>query len=143
MRSRGLSSAWVRRCATVLTQSLELARKRGLIDGNPAKDAARPRTTRTKPVAPTSDELRAAIAPASFRDEEIADAVALLASTRMRKGELPGLRWCDLDLIQGEIHMAASIVDGGPGVGLVRKPTKRSDWRDVPLAHYAVALLER
>ena len=29
--------------------------------------------------------------------------------------------------------VAAAITDGGASVGLVRKATKRSDWRDVPL----------
>ena len=31
------------------------------------------------------------------------------------------------------MHVAFAIADGGPGVGLVRKPTKESDWRGVPL----------
>jgi integrase len=143
MRERGLGSGWVRRCATVLTQALELARKRGLIHGNPAKDAARPRTARTKPVAPSPHELRTALADATRRDEEIADAVALLASTGMRKGELLALRWADVDLVRGEVHVAASVADGGPGVGLVRKATKRADWRDVPLTDSAIEVLER
>lgn len=52
MRLRGLSAAYIRRCATVLARALEIARKRGLIDSNPSKDAARPRTTRSKPYAP-------------------------------------------------------------------------------------------
>ena len=49
MRAAGHGSPWIRRCATVLSRTLELARKRGLLDANPAKDAARPRLTRTKP----------------------------------------------------------------------------------------------
>jgi integrase len=126
-----------------LTQALELARKRGLIHGNPAKDAARPRTARTKPVAPSAHELRTALADATRRDAEIADAVALLASTGMRKGELLALRWADVDLLRGEVHVAASVADGGPGVGLVRKATKRADWRDVPLTDSAIEVLER
>jgi len=31
------------------------------------------------------------------------------------------------------MHVAFAIADGAPGVGLVRKPTKESDWRGVPL----------
>jgi hypothetical protein len=58
MRAGGNGPAWVRRCATVLTRALELARKRGLIDANPSKDAARPRTVRSKPFAPTAAEVR-------------------------------------------------------------------------------------
>jgi site-specific recombinase XerC len=143
MRARGLGSGWVRRCATVVTQALELARKRGLIHGNPAKAAARPRTARTKPVAPSPHELQTVLADATRRDEEIADAVALLASTGMRKGELLALRWADVDLVRGELPVAASVADGGPGVGLVRKAIKRADWRDVPLTDSAIDVLDR
>ena len=138
MRTRGCSSAYVRRCATVLARSLELARKRGLIDSNPSKDAARPRTSRTKPFAPTGDEVRAVLAGAQRRDAEIADAAKILASTGMRRGEFLALRWGDIALDIGEIHVAAAISDGGPGVGVVRKKTKKSDWRDVPLTSAAV-----
>ena len=52
MKSAGHGADWVRRCATVLSRALDLARKRGLIDGNPSKDAARPRSTRRKAVRP-------------------------------------------------------------------------------------------
>ena len=39
----------------------------------------------------------------------------------------------DVDLKAEEMHVAFAVADGGPGVGLVRKPTKESDWHDVPL----------
>ena len=143
MRALGHGSAWVRRCATVLTRALELARKRGLIDANPAKDAARPRTVRSKPFAPAGADVRAVLAVARDRDAEVADAAAVVASTGMRKGELLALRWADVDLAAGEVHVAAAITDGGPGVGVIRKPTKRADWRDVPLTGGAVAAFSR
>lgn len=143
MRSAGKSSAYIRRCATVLTRALDLARKRGLIDSNPAKDAARPRTSRSKPWAPTSDEVRAVLAKAERRDPEIKDAATILASTGMRRGEFIALRWSDLDLDEAEVHVAAAISDGGPGIGLVYKTTKRSDWRDVPLTTGAVEAFKR
>ena len=81
MRAGGNGPAWVRRCATVLTRALELARKRGLIDANPSKDAARPRTVRSKPFAPTAAEVRELLAAAAKRDAEATDAAVLLAST--------------------------------------------------------------
>jgi integrase len=142
-RASGRGTEWTRRCATVLNRSLELARKRGLIDSNPCKDAARPRTTRSKPFAPTAVEVHALIDCAAERDPVLGDMALVLASTGMRKGELLGLRWRDVDLEANEVHVAASISDGGPGVGLVRKPTKRSDWRDVPLTNAAAAALAR
>lgn len=137
MKSAGHGADWVRRCATVLSRALDLARKRGLIDGNPSKDAARPRSTRTKPFAPSADELRAVLKRAVRTDPEVADAATILASTGMRKGEILGLRWSEIDLRADEIHVGAAITDGGRGVGVLRKATKRSDWRDVPLTSAA------
>jgi integrase len=143
LRLSGRGSDWIRRCGTVLTRSLELARKRGLIDANPSKDAVRPKSTRKKPYAPLADEVRAALDVASDRDPEMADIAILLASTGMRTGELLGLQWTDIDLDTDEVHVAAAITDGGSGVGIVRKPTKRSDWRDVPLTGAAATALQR
>ena len=77
------------------------------------------------------------------RDAEATDAVVLLASTGARKGELLAIRWADVDLDSAEVHISAAISDGGRGVGVVRKPTKRSDWRDVPLTSAAVDALRR
>lgn len=143
MRRDGFATDWVRRCATVLTRALELARKRGLVDTNPSKDAARPRTVRSKPFAPTADEVRQLLARVRERDAELGDAVTILASTGMRKGELLALRWCDVDIRGRQVEVAASITDGGKGVGILRKPTKRADWRDVPLTAGAAAAFER
>jgi integrase len=143
MRVGGYGPAWVRRCATVLTRALELARKRGLIDANPSKDAARPRTVRSKPFAPTGIEVRELLAATEKRDAEAADAAVVLASTGIRKGELLAIRWIDVDFDAAEMHISAAITDGGRGVGVVRKSTKRSDWRDVPLTSAAADALRR
>jgi integrase len=143
MRASGRGPDWIRRCGTVLTRSLDLARKRGLIDSNPAKDAVRPKSTRKKPTSPPEDEVRAVLETVSARDPEMADMAVLLASTGMRTGEMLGLQWADVDLGAAEIHVAAAVTDGGPGIGVVRKTTKRSDWRDVPLTGAAVAALQR
>jgi integrase len=143
MRAEGKGPAWVRRCATVLTRALELARKRGLIDANPSKDAARPRTVRSKPFAPTGGEVLELLATAARRDAEVTDAAIVLASSGVRKGELLAIRWADIDLDGQEVHIGAAISDGGPGVGVVYRATKRSDWRDVPLTATAVEALRR
>jgi integrase len=142
MRASGKSSAYVRRCATILGRALELARKRGLIDSNPTKDASRPRTSRTKPFAPTAEQVREVLELVMKADPEIGRAGVLFASTGMRRGELLGLQWREVDLAAGEVHIAHAVSDGGPGVGVVRRTTKRSDWRDVPLTSAAVQALD-
>lgn len=143
MRASGRGPDWVRRCATVLTQALEFGRKRGLIDTNPAKDANRPRSRRSKPFSPQAIEVRDLVAKASVVDPELGDAALILAATGMRRGEVLALRWGDVDLDRVEVTVEAALVDAGPGVGVVRKATKRSDWRDVPLTAGAAAAFKR
>ena len=64
-----------------------------------------------------------------------------VASTGCRRSELLALRICDLDLDGRVIIIRGSIADGGPGVGIYYKATKRDDWRDVPITEqFAVAL---
>ena len=87
--------------------------------------------------------MRIVLETVSTSDPQLADLAIVLASTGMRTGELLGLTWLDVDLSASEVHVAAAITDGGPGVGVVRKPTKRSDWRDVPLTSSASVALRR
>ena len=65
-------------------------------------------------------------------DPELADAVAVLASTGMRKAELLGLQWADVDLVKVRFTSPPLSPMQVPA-GILRKATKRSDWRDVPL----------
>lgn len=73
----------------------------------------------------------------------MADAAALLALTGVRRGELLALRWRDVDERLGQITVAFALCDGGPGVGIICKETKRADWREVPLNRAASAALAR
>lgn len=143
MARSGLQAPWVRRCATVLTQALDRARKHHLIDHNPARDARRPRLVRSKPRAPEREQVEQVLARLVEADPEVADAVVIFACTGMRLGELLGLRWGEVELDQSYVHLAWAISDGGKGVGLVRKELKRSDWRDVPLLDAAIDALRR
>ncbi len=143
LSGNGASVAWVRRCATVLSNSLNLARKRGLIDSNPSKDVDRPKLVRAKPVSPTYDEVVVLAAKTREQDPEFADAVVVLASTGMRKAEYLALQWANVDVRGGELHVDSALTDAGPGKGVIRKSTKRSDWRDVPLNAGATAALQR
>ncbi|CAN5649818.1 tyrosine-type recombinase/integrase [soil metagenome] len=139
----GRSVEWVRRAGTVLSRGLDRARKHGLIDHNPAKDATRPKVVRRKPHAPSKEDVAALIAQMAARDKEMADGALIVATTGMRMGELLGLQWSNVELDGAVVHEAWAVTDGGPGVGVIRKLTKRCDWRDVPLTSAAVAAFRR
>jgi integrase len=143
MQAAGAGPDWTRRCATVLSRALERGKKHGIVDVNPARDADRPKSVRAKPFSPIGEDIRELLVHVGARDPELADMAAVLVSTGMRPSELSALRWREFDTAGGEINVAWSITDGGPGVGVKRVPTKKSDWRDVPLTDAAVAALTR
>ena len=97
-----------------------------------------PKTVRGKPYSPPKSDIAQLLDRAAAADAEIADAARVLIATGMRVGELLGLQVADLELRSSQVHVAYAITDGGPGVGVVRKSTKRADWRDVPLTPGAV-----
>lgn len=84
MRASGRGPEWIRRCATVLTRALDLARKRGLIDANPSKDAVRPKSVRKKPFSPAEADVRELLAAVADRDPELADIITVMASSGIR-----------------------------------------------------------
>ncbi len=141
MRSGGAGADWVRRSATVLTQALELARRKGLVSSNPAKDAMRPKSRKQKPFSPAADDVRSLLALVMKNDPEVGTGAALLIATGMRRGELLALLWSDINWAHEDLHVNKSLSDGGRGVGVVVKSTKRSDWRDVPLTKSAITAL--
>lgn len=143
MAHNGAGVPWVRRCATVLANALERARKHGVIDRNPARDADRPKQVRSKPHSPSERELRSVMVDVVDADPELGDALYVMAGTGVRMGEVLGLQWAEVDVEIAEMHVAWSVSDGGPGVGVFRKETKKSDWRDVPLTNAVVAALRR
>jgi len=149
MKSSGLGADWIRRCATVLNRTLDYAKKHKVVDANPCSDAARPRTVRTKPYSPSRKDVDRLMATVrayekdGVKDEELADALEVIKGTGMRKGEFLALWVGNIDLRKSEIHVAWAVEDGGPGVGIVRMPTKKADWRDVPMVGPVRQAIER
>jgi integrase len=116
---RGLSPTTVRKVHSILHAAFEDAVRWELLDRNPAARARRPKLVRHTPTVPTLDQVRAAVAAA---DPAMAAIIRVAVATGARRGELVALRWGDLDLEVGTVHVRRSVavVDGRPVV----KPTK-------------------
>ena len=104
MGGRGLSTRTVAQCRTVLRNALGRAVEWGLIARNPA-DATSPPRSKTKEMRTlTPQEVERLLAVA--RDSEYYPAIFTALWTGMRRSELLGLRWRDLDLILGSISVS-------------------------------------
>lgn len=64
-----------------------------------------------------------------------------LAAIGCRRSELLALRPEDVDFDVPMVTIRGAIGDGGPGVGIYYKNTKRSDWRDVPITDQVASAL--
>jgi integrase len=113
-RHEGLAPKSVRHVHTMLRKSLQDAVERGYLGRNvcdlanpPTQRDARGRRARDK--AWTVDQLRTFLA--HITDDRDYALWLLIASTGMRRGEVCGLRWDEVDLDRGRVRVARTITE--------------------------------
>jgi integrase len=113
---RPLSPKTVRYVHTTLRRALRDAMADGLVVRNVAAQARPPRARRVEMHTWTAAEVGAFLA--SVREDRLYAAWLLLATLGLRRGELLGLRWTDVDLTTGRIAIRSTLVmvDGKPAM---------------------------
>lgn len=108
----GLSPKTVRNTHTVLRKALSDAQRLGLVYRNAADAARGPSVERPEFRVWSSDELRQFFATAE--SDRLGAAFVMLATTGLRRGEVLGVRWRDLDLDARTLSVVQTItnVDG-------------------------------
>jgi integrase len=137
----GLNPSSVHHLHRILSAALRQAVKWGLV-GEAATLRATPPARRTRQQQiPTPDVIQQLISGAEDRGQPVlAAAIAIAATTGLRRGELAGLQWHDLDLDRGRLYIRRSIkkgIDGGWVVG----PPKTHQTRAVALDDFTVVVL--
>lgn len=117
-----LAPKTVRNTHVVLRKALADAERLGLVSRNAAGAAKPPAATKRDMVIWSSDELRAFLAAIEGHRLEVAFRIA--AATGLRRGEVLGLRWRDVDLDLGQLAVAHTITTAGKE--LVSGPPKTS-----------------
>jgi integrase len=110
LSARGLSARTVRICHSIMRQSLEQARRWGLIARSPAVDATPIPQRRKEVIPPSVQEVARILDAAMAEDPEFGLYLWVLAATGCRRGEGCALRWHDIDLERGELRIRRSIV---------------------------------
>lgn len=111
MNGTGLSPATVRRVHATLHRAFRDAVRWELIARNPAASADPPKLRASQQVefsTWSADELRSFLD--FVRDDHLYPLWMLLAMTGMRRGEVMGLRWCDVDLERGKAAVRQTVV---------------------------------
>jgi integrase len=143
MADKGLTLRTVRHCHAVLRRALQGAVIKGMLASNPADNASPPTTsaTRAPETAHWTPEQLATFLD-QIRDHYLGAVIRAAAMTGMRRGELCGLRWEDVDLDAAVITVRQSIVTvaGVPTVSDLKSDHSR---RPIDLDAETVAVLRR
>jgi integrase len=137
---RSLSDSTIRSTYTVLRSALDGAVRDGLLARNPAAQVRRPGVERTEARHLDADDVTAVLRAAE--KSRYHPALALIASTGLRKGEALALSWDAVDLDARVLRMAATISRVGGRLVITEPKTVRSR-RTVPLNPAVVSMLRR
>jgi integrase len=125
----GLGARSVRLTLGRLSAALELGCMDGRLAANPCRYVRLPKQERREVTAWDEAELRAFLAAAGT--DRLA-AAWWLSAMGLRRGEVLGLRWSDIDLDAGTVTIGRSrvLVDGKI---IEKSPKSRRSWRTLPL----------
>jgi integrase len=137
----GLHPTTVHHLHGVISAALHQAAKWGLVS-EVVTDRASPPPLRSKPArVPTPDVIQRLINAADERGQPVlAAAIAVACTTGLRRGELLGLRWDDIDFASRVLHVRRAVKhDSGPG--WVVGPPKTHQERIISLDGFTLAVL--
>jgi integrase len=137
----GLAPRTVRYAHTIVRRAFADAVRLGYLDRNPA-DAADPPSARACRAAPRPTWTPAELARFlhSTRSSRLYSLFYLAAATGLRRGELLGLRWLDVDLERAELRVVQTVIEVGHEVR-VGQPKSDRGRRVVALDEKTVGVL--
>ena len=119
-----LSPKSVRNIIATLRNALETARRRGYIPSNPADHIELPRWERRDLQVWESAQFAHFLTVAAAANDDCYALWRLVIATGMRRGELLGLRWVDVDLVEATVTIRQARVSDGYTVTTTTPKTK-------------------
>ena len=107
LNGRGLSASSRRVCLTVLRQALDAALRRSLIGFNPAANVSRPKSEATVRQWLKLSDVRDILWALS--SSKYLPPALLMALSGMRRGEVLGLRWSDVDFYRSQVTIRSTL----------------------------------
>ncbi|MCZ7618901.1 MAG: site-specific integrase [Myxococcota bacterium] len=141
MEQKGASARARQMTYAVLRTALRDALRMKLLMANPLDAVSRPRAPRPEIQALDAEQARALLAAAAGDPLEALYALAL--GTGLRLGELTGLRWRDVDLEAGAVHVRQTLLESIKGKITFGEPKTSKSRRQVDVPGFAIAALAR
>ncbi len=143
----GLSPRMVHYVHTLIHAALKQAVKEGLIIRNPADAVELPKVKKREIEPLTREEITAFLD--AIRGDRLYAAFCLALKTGLRRGEILGLRWKDIDFKEKKLHVRQILVEardpnGEKKVALVfQEPKTKKSQRTIPLTDDLIKLLKQ
>ena len=139
-QAKGLSPKTVRNICQIIASAMKLAKEQRLIAADPTEGCALPKLKRkemkTLPIEQLASFLRDA------RNSRIFEMYYVELATGLRRGELLGLKWEDIDLEKGNLRVKRQIARINGEV--VEAPLKtKNAYRTLPLAEDTIQVLKQ
>ena len=139
-QAKGLSAKTVRNIHQIIASAMKLAKEQKLILADPTEGCALPKLEhkemKTLPIEQLTSFLREA------KDSGVFEMYYIELATGLRRGELLGLKWEDIDLEKGDLRVKRQIARINGEV--VEAPLKtRNAYRTLPLAKNMIDVLKQ
>ena len=135
-----VSDSSLRTDYTILRSVLDAAVRDGLVARNVAEQVDRPRKARKEAVCLAPAQVVALLKEVYLSRHWIP--IHLMASTGMRRGEVLGLRWKDVDLAAGTLAITGTLTGSGKKMERLPMPKTQASFRTLPLGQELTQLLK-
>ena len=126
---------------TVLKAALEHAVEMEAIGRNPAAPVKPPRAPRKRAFVPEASEVHALLGVAKRSQHHLRPVVHVAAYTGLRRGEIAGLEWKNVDLNTGTLEVVQSLVVAAKRVKM-ELPKSQSSKREIELDVETIHVLQ-
>lgn len=139
----GISPSTVRRYATVLRSILSLAYQLEYTDNDAgaSKRIIFPKVETCEVEVYTEEEVRVILSALDAEPINIRALVELAIFTGMRRGEIVGLKWSDIDFENQSLSIKRSIYKPKDGKALEKEPKSKSSIRTISLPDHLIKTL--
>ncbi|HEY5250571.1 MAG TPA: site-specific integrase [Acidimicrobiales bacterium] len=141
-RQAGKKPGTIRRYHSQISAALQVATDWGWRPDNPARKAHPPAPESRKMQPPSANDVQRLIAAAAAKDPAIGISLLVLAITGLRRGEVLGLQWRDVNMTTGSIDVRRIVNRGTPGGSpVVAEPKTARSVRQVVIQEAGLAVL--